>query len=191
MRLGKNGMYGHPITALTILSQKIFCISHTPDSTWVGWMNEWCIYIVLYFVLLYTQSALQSCGGGGGCLSLTTTWIRILRGCVRTCLHMSKGIFRILTCERQTTDSSNLLSCSPCSSDYFVVSNEYTLGKCIGVKVYILTRKCCGVKVKVDWNINTQVKYRYSQKILMYCNKVLLLCYNTPQICSIQKHEIH
>ncbi len=30
------------------------------------WMNEWGIYIVLYCVLLYTQSALQSCGGGGG-----------------------------------------------------------------------------------------------------------------------------
>ncbi len=30
-------------------------------------MNEWCIfYIALYSVLLYTQSALQSCGGGGG-----------------------------------------------------------------------------------------------------------------------------
>ncbi len=27
------------------------------------WMNEWCIYIVLYCVLLYTQSTLQSCGG--------------------------------------------------------------------------------------------------------------------------------
>ncbi len=26
-------------------------------------MNEWCIYIALYCVLLYTQSALQSCGG--------------------------------------------------------------------------------------------------------------------------------
>ncbi len=30
------------------------------------WMNEWCNYIVLYCVLLYTQSTLQSCGGGGG-----------------------------------------------------------------------------------------------------------------------------
>ncbi len=29
------------------------------------WMNEWCIYIALYCVLLYTQSALQSWGGGG------------------------------------------------------------------------------------------------------------------------------
>ncbi len=29
-------------------------------------MNELCIYIALYCVLLYTQSALQSCGGGGG-----------------------------------------------------------------------------------------------------------------------------
>ncbi len=28
------------------------------------WMNEWCIYIALYCVLLYTQSALQSRGGG-------------------------------------------------------------------------------------------------------------------------------
>ncbi len=27
-------------------------------------MNEWCIYIALYCVLLYTQSALQSCVGG-------------------------------------------------------------------------------------------------------------------------------
>ncbi len=26
-------------------------------------MNEWCIYIALYCVLLYTQSSLQSCGG--------------------------------------------------------------------------------------------------------------------------------
>ncbi len=29
----------------------------------IYWMNEWCIYIALYCVLLYTQSALQSCGG--------------------------------------------------------------------------------------------------------------------------------
>ncbi len=26
------------------------------------WMNEWCIYIALYCVLLYIQSASQSCG---------------------------------------------------------------------------------------------------------------------------------
>ncbi len=37
------------------------------------WMNEWCIYIALYCVLLYTQSALQSCGGGGGLSSTTTS----------------------------------------------------------------------------------------------------------------------
>ncbi len=29
-------------------------------------MNEWCTYIALYCVLLYTQSASQSCGRGGG-----------------------------------------------------------------------------------------------------------------------------
>ncbi len=38
-------------------------------------------------------------------------------------------------------------------SDYFVVSNEYALGKCIGV-----IKKCSGVKLKVGWNIKTQVK---------------------------------
>ncbi len=35
----------------------------------VEWMNEWCIYIALYYVLLYTQSALQSCVWGGGLLN--------------------------------------------------------------------------------------------------------------------------
>ncbi len=28
-----------------------------------NWMNEWCIYIALYCVLFYTQSALKSLGG--------------------------------------------------------------------------------------------------------------------------------
>ncbi len=32
------------------------------------WINEWCIYIALYCVLLYTQSALQSCVYLGGSL---------------------------------------------------------------------------------------------------------------------------
>ncbi len=44
---------------------------------WNELMNEWCIYVALYCVLLYTKSALQSCGGGveggGGGLSFTTT----------------------------------------------------------------------------------------------------------------------
>ncbi len=39
-------------------------------------MNEWSIYIALYCVLLYTQSALQSCGVGGGGLSSTTTSVQ-------------------------------------------------------------------------------------------------------------------
>ncbi len=41
-------------------------------------MNEWCIYIALYCVLLYTQSALQSCGEGGGSLHhqcAASTWM--------------------------------------------------------------------------------------------------------------------
>ncbi len=40
----------------------------------MSWMNEWCIYLALYYVLLYTQSALQSCGGGG--VSSTTTSVQ-------------------------------------------------------------------------------------------------------------------
>ncbi len=39
-------------------------------------MIEWCIYIPLYCVLLYTQSALQSCGVGGGGVSSTTTSVQ-------------------------------------------------------------------------------------------------------------------
>ncbi len=44
----------------------------------LDWMNEWCIYIALYCVLLYTQSALQSLGGGGvrSCLSSTTSSVQ-------------------------------------------------------------------------------------------------------------------
>ncbi len=33
------------------------------------YLNELCIYIALYYVLLYTQSALQSCGVGGSLLN--------------------------------------------------------------------------------------------------------------------------
>ncbi len=41
------------------------------------WMNGWCIYIALYYVLLYIQSASQSYGGGGGGgLSSTTTSVQ-------------------------------------------------------------------------------------------------------------------
>ncbi len=50
---------------------------HSNEHDWLNaieWMNEWCIYIVLYCVLLYTQSALQSrvCVWGG-LFSTTTT----------------------------------------------------------------------------------------------------------------------
>ncbi len=40
------------------------------------WMNEWCIYMALYYVLLYTKCTLQSCGGWGGGLSSTTTSVQ-------------------------------------------------------------------------------------------------------------------
>ncbi len=70
------------------------------------------------------------------------------RLCAHLFAHMSKGVFRSLICKRQTTDYQ---TCFPAvrillTSDYFVVSNEYASEKCIGVKVYILIRKCSGVK---------------------------------------------
>ncbi len=43
----------------------------------VEWMNEWGIYIALYCVWLYTQSALQSCGG-----SLLNTECSVFAGIV-------------------------------------------------------------------------------------------------------------
>ncbi len=123
---GKNDTYGHPITTtLTILSQKIYCISHTPSLTLTGKWNH-------------------------------------LRLCMQ-CSHIRKSVFRRLICKRQTTDSSYLLSVRVLlTSDYFVVSNEYASGKCIGVNVYILIRKCSGVKV--GWNMKTQVKYKILPK---------------------------
>ncbi len=40
------------------------CSTPLDAVNWMNeWMNEWGIYIVLYCVWLYTQSALQSCGG--------------------------------------------------------------------------------------------------------------------------------
>ncbi len=39
-------------------------VLQAPTLGHMRWMNEWCIYIALYCVLLYTQSALQSCGWG-------------------------------------------------------------------------------------------------------------------------------
>ncbi len=49
-----------------LLDQLILAFNAEEDSIAHNeWMNEWCIYIALYCVLLYTQSALQSCGGGG------------------------------------------------------------------------------------------------------------------------------
>ncbi len=54
-------------------------------------LNEWCIYIALYCVLLHTQSVLQSCWGG---LSSTKTSVQHPLGCCdaatgqrRQCAH--------------------------------------------------------------------------------------------------------
>ncbi len=44
-----------------LLTIYIYCIYNWETNEW---MNEWGIYIALYCVWLYTQSALQSCGGG-------------------------------------------------------------------------------------------------------------------------------
>ncbi len=68
---------------------------------------------------------------------------------------------------------------------YFVVCNEYASGKCIGVKVDIFIRKCSGVKVKVDRNIKTQVKFRYSQQYLNTVTKYYYFVFITPLLKSI------
>ncbi len=88
---------------LRAVKQRIKCQTHWQEGggvlslsteDWREWviyesMNEWCIYIALYCVLLYTQSALQSCvcvcvcvwGGGerGSLLNhhqcATSTWM--------------------------------------------------------------------------------------------------------------------
>ncbi len=72
------------------------------------WMNEWSIYIALYCVLLYTQSALQSCGGN---LSSTTTSLREIHlddvmaatGQRRQCAHHNTQ----LQVERRETHRAN------------------------------------------------------------------------------------
>lgn len=52
--------------------------------------------------------------------------------------------------------------------------------------VYILSRKCSGVKVKVDINLNSEVKHRYVTFLLKDSNKVFVLCYITtlPELCN-------
>ncbi len=54
---------------LPIAETILIFISPISQNFWIlswhlnEWMNGWCIYIALYCVLLYTRSALQSCGG--------------------------------------------------------------------------------------------------------------------------------
>src|SRR4029434_6334861 len=49
----------------------------------------------------------------------------------------------------------------------------------LGVKVSVFFAKCSEVKVKVNRNISSKVKYRYPKKLLKYSNKVFLLRYYT------------
>ncbi len=97
-------------TTLTILSQKIYCISHTqPRLEWKMKSSVVCEHLFAHEQ--WCQTTVKTC---------------FLAICIL----------------------------------YFAISNEYASGKCIAVKVCILIRKCSGVKVKVDRNIKTQVKYR-------------------------------
>ncbi len=57
--LGRKMTGGHCTNVfLLLLVRRSPCDHHA-----LLWMNEWCIHIVLYFVLLYTKSLLQSCAG--------------------------------------------------------------------------------------------------------------------------------
>ncbi len=48
---------------LGLLSANLLSLCTNQHGTHCWWWWWWCIYIALYCVLLYTQSALQSCGG--------------------------------------------------------------------------------------------------------------------------------
>ncbi len=64
-------------------AERLINMAHKSGSS-SDWMNEWCTYIALYCVLLYTQSALQSCGGGGGSLLNPHQCAAWCDGCHRT-----------------------------------------------------------------------------------------------------------
>ncbi len=87
------------------------------------WMNEWCIYIALYCVLLYTQSALQSYRGS----LLTGKTTRLSSACLfylflnlkSACKHLQVDV---TGCCRK--DFSLLKSSRPCGAD-LEVSKRY------------------------------------------------------------------
>ncbi len=71
------------------------------------WMNELCIYIAFYCVLLYTQSALHSCGWvggwvGGGCSihQWMMWWLPLDNGASALSTHQ-------LHVERRESDGAN------------------------------------------------------------------------------------
>ncbi len=70
-------------------------------------MNEWCIYIALYCVLLYTQIALQSWGGGGGGLSSTITSVQHPLGWCDDCQSTSALTTHQLQVERRESQRAN------------------------------------------------------------------------------------
>ncbi len=145
-------MYGHPITTtLTILLQKIYCISHTTDSTWVE--NE------------------------------------IICGCARTCLRMSKGVFR--RSSLQAPDHWFVKPAFLLSVFFWILTvcskSRICFGEMYWSESIHFNRKCSGVKVKVGWNIKTHLKYRCSQKIILKCCKqsiITSLQYTTEIYCN-------
>ncbi len=56
------GLHNHSIPAASRIWMK-WTQTHALNVILSYWINEWGIYIALYCVLLYTQSALQSYGG--------------------------------------------------------------------------------------------------------------------------------
>ncbi len=154
------------------------------------WVSEWGAGVVRQLGLMSEWWQLCDwCNGGRECVSAVhdgrcSPWVMCSRVSGNQ-IHDNIIAEDILqTCTRQTTDSWNLLSCSPCSSDYFVVSNEYALGKCIRVKLYILIRKCSRVKVKVGWNIKTHryFKNKYLSKPTVMKYYYFITIHHCPQV---------
>ncbi len=84
-------------------------------------MNEWCFYIVLYCLLLYTQSALQSCGGGVSpqpppvCSILHLDAVTAATGQLRQCAHHTPAIGGE---KRESTSQSSVQSTEKLSLDW-------------------------------------------------------------------------
>ncbi len=119
-------------------------------------MNEWCIYIALYCVLLYTQSALQSCVCGGGPSSRTTSVQHPLGwcdGCHRTMVPVRSPHTSYRW--RGERDRANQVD-----GDYWEAMIDkgqwWEFGQDTGVTPLLFTRSAMGFLMTTEINISSE-----------------------------------